>query len=144
MGSISAVDKSTGLEYLRPWFKSQLEPGFFHYIFLSLPVYYVSLKTYGVHHATHFICVITRGFYVCYFMTSNHTCSSFTYHCQTKKSLLHTYKFKLYHNISQFKFYQANSSFIKQIQVLSSKFKCILFIKQIQVLSSKFKCCRLA
>ena len=30
--------------------------------------------------------------YVCYFMTSNHTCSSLTYHCQTKKSLLHTYK----------------------------------------------------
>ena len=31
-------------------------------------------------------------FYVCYFMTSNHTCSSLTYHYQTKKSLLHTYK----------------------------------------------------
>ena len=31
-------------------------------------------------------------FYVCFFMTSNHTCSSLTYHCRTNKSLLHTYK----------------------------------------------------
>ena len=30
--------------------------------------------------------------YVCYFIASIHTCSSLTYHCQTKKSLLHTYE----------------------------------------------------
>ena len=53
-------------------------------------------------------------FYVCYSMTFNHTCSSFTYHCQTMKSLLHTYKFKLYHNVSR------SIRFIKQIQVPSA------------------------
>ena len=33
VGSISSVGKSTGLEYRRPWFKSQLEPGIFFQVF---------------------------------------------------------------------------------------------------------------
>ena len=55
--SISSVSKSTGLEYRRPWFKSQLEPGIFsrycQYIFQSQPVYYASLEMNEVHYATY-------------------------------------------------------------------------------------------